>query len=53
MKYQKSNNIKLNINWGAKDYRKREVMKPFSHMPPVPGYQTKFDLRTGLKMSLI
>ncbi len=27
-KYQEANNVTLNIKWGAKPYRKREVMKP-------------------------
>lgn len=27
--YETKNNVKLNINWGARPYRKREVMKPY------------------------
>ncbi len=27
-KYEEENNVKLNINWGKRPYRKREVMKP-------------------------
>lgn len=27
--YERNNNVKLNINWGARDYRMREVMKPY------------------------
>ncbi len=27
-KYQETNNVTLNIKWGAKPYRKREVMRP-------------------------
>lgn len=27
--YERNNNVKLNINWGARPYRQREVMKPY------------------------
>lgn len=27
--YEVKNNVKLNINWGARPYRQREVMKPY------------------------
>ena len=27
--YEKEHNVKLNINWGGRPYRKREVMKPY------------------------
>lgn len=27
--YEQDHNVKLNINWGARPYRKREVMKPY------------------------
>lgn len=28
-KYEKENNVKLNINWGGRPYRTREVMNPY------------------------
>lgn len=28
-RYEKENNVKLNINWGGRAYREREVMKPY------------------------
>ncbi len=27
--YERQHNVKLNINWGGRSYRKREVMKPY------------------------
>lgn len=29
VEYEHQHNVKLNINWGARPYRKREVMKPY------------------------
>lgn len=33
LKYEKDHNVKLNINWGGRPYRSREVMKPYKGNP--------------------
>lgn len=40
---------KINIEFGAKPYRKREVMKPFPLDPPLPGWSAKVSFVEGLK----
>jgi len=47
--FQKTNNCKLNINWGGKAYRKREVMVPFKNGKLVPGWQAKVSIQEGMK----
>jgi nucleoside-diphosphate-sugar epimerase len=43
--------LNLNIEWGARPYRNREVMKPWSNGEPLPGWVPSIDLTTGfLKM---
>lgn len=51
--YEKHIGKKININWGSRQYRKREVMNPWGYFKKVPGwtpvYTTKFfGLRNGL-----
>lgn len=41
-------NLKLSIEWGARPYREREVMKPWSKGINVPGWEAKVSLRAGL-----
>ncbi len=38
----------LPINWGARPYRPREVMVPWEHGEPVPGWQPKVTVREGI-----
>jgi nucleoside-diphosphate-sugar epimerase len=38
----------LNIEWGARPYRQREVMLPWEGGMPVPGWQPRISLREGL-----
>lgn len=40
---------KLNINWGKRPYRKREVMVPWNKGQAVPDWIPKIDLREGIK----
>ena len=41
--YEQLNQVKLNINWGGRSYRRREVMAPVcighrvEDLPPIPG----------------
>lgn len=45
--YEKIFEVKLNINFGARPYRKREVMKPYIGMR-LPGWEPIIDLQMGL-----
>lgn len=40
---------KLNIAWGARPYRAREVMRPWGGGVPLPGWRAKVPLEAGLK----
>lgn len=42
----------LRINWGARPYRPREVMVPWSTGPALPGWQPRIALEDGLRMVL-
>jgi CDP-paratose synthetase len=46
--YEEIKGVKLNIVWGERPYRKREVFKPPA-LPILPGWQALIDLETGLK----
>ena len=39
----------LNIKWGGKAYRGREVMEPFQAYESLPGWKAKVTLKTGIK----
>jgi nucleoside-diphosphate-sugar epimerase len=47
--FSKVTNRTLQIKWGGKPYRKREVMKPYSKGKNVPGWKPKVSLEEGLK----
>lgn len=47
--YQEIMETKLNILWGARPYRKREVMKPYIGMR-LPGWEPVIDLQMGLNL---
>ncbi len=40
---------KLNINWGGKSYRQREVMVPWKRDKTVPRWRPKVSLKEGIK----
>lgn len=40
---------RFDIQWGARPYRDREVMTPWSDAPEVPGYEPKVTLREGFR----
>jgi CDP-paratose synthetase len=48
-KYEKIIGKTLNINWGARPYRKREVMKPWNTFKLVPGWEQRVSLEEGIK----
>lgn len=41
--------VKLNVRWGARPYREREVMQPWSEGTLVPEWQQRVSLEDGLK----
>lgn len=47
--YEKVMNCKLNINWGEKTYREREVMCPWENGKLVPGWTVKGTLEDNIK----
>ena len=46
--FERTNNVKCRINWGARAYRAREVMKPTYAFRAVPGWQPAVSLQDGL-----
>ncbi len=49
--YDRIKGKRLNIQWGAKPYRKREVMKPWKGKS-LPGWKALVDLETGIRLML-
>lgn len=40
---------KLNINWGAREYRQREVMIPYNKGELIPNWKQKYSLQEAIK----
>jgi len=47
--YEEVSGCELNINWGAREYRKREVMMPYNKGELVPGWKQKYSLKEAIK----
>ncbi|MCK9208788.1 MAG: hypothetical protein M0P66_16885, partial [Salinivirgaceae bacterium] len=47
--YEEVTGLKLNIEWGERPYRKREVMVPWEDGKIVPGWKPMFDLTESIK----
>jgi len=47
--YENTFNIKLNINWGAREYRKREIMMPYEDGETLPNWKPSLMIEDGLK----
>lgn len=43
---------KLNINWGERSYREREVMVPWNKGTILPGWTAKVDFASGLEKTI-
>lgn len=43
--------VNLNVDWGARPYRVREVMVPWSAGEPIPGWRPRTSLREGIVRS--
>ena len=50
--FEKINKGKLNIMWGEKPYRKREVMMPWNKGTKIPGWKPKVSIEEGISMLL-
>ena len=46
--FEKATKTKLNINWGEKQYRDREVMIPWENGVLVPEWKSKTNLMEGI-----
>ena len=46
--FEKSTGRTLNINWGGRDYREREVMTPYDKGENVPGWKQMYDVETAI-----
>lgn len=47
--FEQATNKKLNIVWGERPYREREVMTPWNKGLPVPGWEQKYTLQEAIK----
>jgi nucleoside-diphosphate-sugar epimerase len=47
--FERISSGKLNINWGAKPYRSREVMIPWNQGKSIPGWKPRVSLEEGIK----
>lgn len=47
--FEKAVNTKLNIRWGRRKYKEREVMTPWSKGKAVPGWKPRVSIYNGIK----
>ena len=47
--YEQANDVSLNIDWGGRPYRDREVMLPWQTGEPVPQWTPRVSLEEGLQ----
>lgn len=47
--FEKVTKRKLNINWGGKEYRPREVMTPWEKGDKIPGWKPKVSIEEGIR----
>lgn len=50
--FEEATNTRLNIKWGARPYREREVMHPYSNGIKVPNWNQKYTLKEAIKKIL-
>jgi nucleoside-diphosphate-sugar epimerase len=46
--YERANGVKLNVKWGERPYREREVMQPCFNLNNIPGWEPVIKLIHGL-----
>lgn len=51
--YQKVTGSVLNIQWGERPYREREVMVPWEHGEPVPGWKPQYTLAQAIQKTFM
>jgi nucleoside-diphosphate-sugar epimerase len=51
-KFEEVAGLKLNINWGGRNYRNREVMIPWENGIIIPGWEPKVFIEAGIKKIL-
>ena len=51
--FSKVTQKRLNINWGGKSYRKREVMMPWNKGERIPGWNPKVSFEEGMRKIFI
>jgi len=49
-KYLQITNMKAKIIWGGREYRKREIMKPWDGDDILPGWKQKVSIEEGIKL---
>ena len=50
--YENVSNTKLNVEWGGRPYRAREVMQPWSDGATLPAWSPKVSIEDGIRMLL-
>lgn len=50
--FEKVTDSKLNIDWGGREYREREVMSPYSLGETVPGWKQQYTLEEAIKKTV-
>ena len=50
--FEKVSGKKLQIVWGGRPYREREIMCPWQKGTPLPGWKAKLSLEDGIKKFL-
>ncbi|MDQ3014270.1 MAG: NAD(P)-dependent oxidoreductase [bacterium] len=49
--FERVTQTKLNINWGKKEYRPREIMEPWNKGTPIPDWKPLISLEEGIKIT--
>lgn len=50
--FEKATNTTLDIDWGGRDYREREVMSPYSLGEVVPGWKQQYTLEEAIRKTV-
>jgi len=50
--FEKVMHTKLNINWGGREYREREVMSPYTLGEVVPGWKQQYTLEDAIRKTV-
>lgn len=50
--FEEATNTKLNIIWGGREYREREVMIPFTNGNSLPSWESKYTLKEAITRTI-